>query len=196
MYVLSYPQNMFSVKQATQQEVKSYIILRGEKGNLYYLNMCMKGSVRKSTLKEWHRILGHVKKNDVSKLEKVVEDMKITEKKDFDCDSCTLGKQTVTRNRTADTRSKSPLEFAHSDLSGSVELPAREGFRYDINFVDDHTGSTFIYFLKFKSDARKALKKFLAYSGQFGTVKKLQSDNGSECLLTNTYRRNTNGEKD
>ena len=124
------------------------------------------------------------------------KDMKITEKKDFDCDSCTLGKQTVTHNRTADTRSNTPLEFVHSDLSGAVELPACEGFRYAINFVDDHTGSTFIYFLKFKSDARKALKKFLAYSGQFGTVKKLQSDNGSECLLTNTYRRNTNGEKD
>ena len=151
-------------------------------GNLYYLNMCKKGSVRKSTLKEWHRILGHVNKNDVLKLEKVVEDMKITEKKDFDCGSCTLGKQTVTRNRTADTRSNIPLEFVHSDLSGAVEPPAREGFRYAINFVDDHTGSTFMYFLKFKSDASKALKKFLADSAQYGTVKKLRADNGGEYI--------------
>ena len=108
--------------------------------------------------------------------------MKITEKKDFDCGSCTLGKQTVTRNRTADTRSNIPLEFVHSDLSGAVEPPAREGFRYAINFVDDHTGSTFIYFLKLKSDASKALKKFLADSAQYGTVKKLGADNAGEYV--------------
>ena len=48
--------------------------------------------------------------------------------------------------------------------------------------VDDHTGSTFMYFLKHKSDASKALKKFLADSAQYGTVKKLRADNAGEYV--------------
>ena len=121
-------------------------------------------------------------KNDVIKLEKVVEDMRITEKKDFNCSSCTLGKQIVTRSRQPDARSTIPLEFVHSDLSGEVDPPAREGFKYAMNFVDDYTGSVFMYFLKFKSDAINAFKKFLADSAQFGTVKKLRADNGGEFI--------------
>ena len=67
-------------------------------------------------------------------------------------------------------------------MYGAVEPPAREGFKYAMNFVDDYTGSVFMYFLKFKSDAINAFKKFLADSAQFGTVKKLRADNGGEFI--------------
>ena len=198
LYVPSYPQSLFSVKKATKQE-NATVVLRGEDGelitkngvnfpirsigNLYYFNMCTQSTrKRTATLRKWHEILGHVNKGDILKLESVVEDMKITDKKEFDCGPCALGKQVVTRNRKADSRSKIPLNFVHSDLSGAVEPIAREGFKYAMNFVDDYSGSTFMYFLKYKSDAAKALKKFLADSAQYGTIKKLRADNGGEYL--------------
>ena len=82
-------------------------------GRLYYLCKTSTDNVRSGSLEAWHKILGHCKKGDVENLEKVVRGMKITDKADFDCTSCVLGKQTVTRSRKPDVRATEPLEFVH-----------------------------------------------------------------------------------
>ena len=79
------------------------------------------------------------------KLEKVVEDMKITSKKDFSCNTCTLSKQVAHRSREPDERATKPLQFVHSDIAEPIEPIAKEGMRYVINFVDDFTGACFIF---------------------------------------------------
>ncbi|XP_068247792.1 uncharacterized protein [Palaemon carinicauda] len=45
---------------------------------------------------------------------------------------------------------------------------------------DDYSGSVFVYFLKQKSDALDATKKFLADTSSYGVVKRLRCDNGGE----------------
>ena len=127
-----------------------------------------------------HKIMGHCNKNDVLQLESVVDGMKIIEKQTFQCEPCILGKQIDTRSRKPDERAKAKMDFVHSDLAGPINPTAREGFKYAITFVDDFSGVTFVYFLKKKSDATKALEKFLAESAPFGTITKMRSDGGGE----------------
>ena len=110
------------------------------------------------SLEEWHKILGHVNEKDIIKLEGLIDDMTITSKKKFTCETCILSKQVVPHSRAPDERAKAPLEFVHTDIAGPIEPIAMENFRYAINFVDDYSGACFVYFLRQKSDAVKALK--------------------------------------
>ena len=214
LYIPSYPVDIFSVKAVTRNGgsvlLKSddglltkdgtNFPIRTQDGELYYLdlynsnavvndvvNSCKPSAIRTSSLEEWHRILGHVNKKDILKLEQVVEDMKITSKKDdFSCDTCTLSKQSVYRSRQPDERATAPLQFIHSDIAGPITPVAKDGLRYVINFVDDYTGASFVYFLKNKSDATKALEKFLCDVAPYGKVQyvitRLRSDNGGEYV--------------
>ena len=50
----------------------------------------------------------------------------------------------------------------HSDLAGPINPTAKDGFRFAMTFTDDYSGAIFVYFLKRKSDATKALIKFMA----------------------------------
>ena len=118
--------------------------------NNEFVNFCSANTIHSSSLEEWHRILGHANQHDILKLEKLVSDMKITSKEKFDCETCTLGKQVVCRNKSADERSNVPLEFVHSDLAGPISPTAKDNFRYVMNFVDDFTGVCFVYFLRQK----------------------------------------------
>ena len=194
LYVPSYSQNIMSVHAATQEGATvsfgpniAEMSNNGakfemeKKGRLYYLKKC--GEVGRS-LEEWHKILGHCNLQDVLKLESVVKGMSISNRKFSDCETCTLGKMIQYRNRAPDRRASSPLELVHSDLAGPVDPPARDGFRYAISFVDDYSGAIFVYFLRQKSDASRALAKFLADTSQYGSVKRLRSDNGGEFLST------------
>lgn len=63
----------------------------------------------------------------------------------------------------------------HTDLAGPIDPVAKDGFRYAIIFVNDYSGCTFTYYLKEKSDAPKAAKKFLANVNPYGKVKTLVS---------------------
>ena len=134
------------------------------------------------SVENWHRVLGHCNKNDVLQLESVVNGMKISDKKDFNCETCVMGKQVQVINRKADPRSKAPLEFIHTDLCGPITPVSTEGFRWVISFSCDFSGYVFTYFLKRKSDSVKALEKFLADSAPFGTVKRMRSDGGGEFI--------------
>lgn len=130
---------------------------------------------------EWHKIMGHCNFNDLRKLQGVyvVEGMKIVDDRRCDCAICTQGKMCQFRNRKPDERAKEPLEFVHCDLAGPISPVAKDGFRYALSFVDDHTGVNPVYFLKHKSDTVEATEKFLADAAPFGKIKRIRSDNGT-----------------
>ena len=90
------------------------------------------------SLKDWHKILGHCNLEDILALEKVVEGMKITDKKEFDCGVCVKGKMVQHRSRKPDKRATVPLQLVHCDLAGLIDPIAKEGFKYALAFVDDY----------------------------------------------------------
>ena len=123
--------------------------------------------------------------------------MKISDKTDFDCETCVLSKSTNTRNREPDIRATKPFELIHTDLAGPVDPVSKDGFRYAMIFVDDYSSCTFTYFIKEKSDAVKATEKFFADTRPYGKIKTLnfhteitpkgetetlRSDNGGEYI--------------
>ena len=173
LYIPSYKSDIFSVRAATEKGssvvfTPEYSRLTSkdgttfqfdEKEKLYFLNKVTTGNKKKNshTLQEWHNILGHCNVKDVLKLENVVNGMHISDKSEFDCETCILGKMTQYMNKTSDRKAEKSLELIHCDIAGPVTPIAKEGFRYAMNFIDDYSGATFVYFLKNKSDAVTAL---------------------------------------
>lgn len=134
-------------------------------------------------IQTWHRILGHCNFDDVAKLEKVVKGMMIKGKHDKsnqNCEICTQGKFTQSRNRQADAKATTVLELVHTDLCGPIEPADKDGYRYAIAFTDDYSGMIFPYFIKAKSDTTKATEKFIADVAPYGKIKCIRSDNGTE----------------
>jgi hypothetical protein len=199
LYVPSYKQDIFSVQAETSrgaavsfsQNHAALISPDGTKfkisknGMLYYLNSITSSSKprqqsKSRSLHEWHEILGHCNFNDVLALENVVDGMKISDKKEFDCGVCIMGKMTQPRNRKPDKRATKNLELIHCDLAGPIDPIAKEGFRYALAFVDDYSGIIMIYFIQHKSDTLRATEKFLADSSPYSKVKCICSDNRTE----------------
>ena len=168
-----------------------------QQSRLYYLYRNSINQIRDESLKMWHIILGHCNVDDVTELEHVVKGMHINNHETFDCETCTMAKQQNTRNHQTDTRATKPFELVHTDLAGPIDPVAMDGFRYAMIFTDDYSGCLFTYYLKEKSDAPKALEKFLAdivpygkvktlnfFEDVFpsGEVKRMRSDNGGEYI--------------
>ena len=104
--------------------------LKNHKKHKDKIKSCKSPNVRSASIEEWRKVLGHVNTKDIEQLEKVVEDMHISAKKEFVCETCPLSKQVVHRSRKPDERAKSPLEFVHSDIAGPINPVAKGGFRY------------------------------------------------------------------
>ena len=129
LYVPSFTQNIFSVQAATargadvkfgktsaQLQSHGTIFDIKKKGNLYFLNSSKDAKVSYYTLYEWRVILGHCNKADILNLEKHVDGMTVTDRSDFECEVCALGKMTDERSRKPDTSAKKPLDTIHVDL--------------------------------------------------------------------------------
>ena len=201
LYIPSYPQDIFSVQAATEKGARVAFHPDGaeliapdgtkfdieKRGRLYYLCSNVSSMKQSCNLQRWHEILGHCNTNDILKLENVVDGMKITDKNNFDCDTCILGKMTQFRNRGEDERASAPLELVHSDLAGPITPISLDGFKYAMSFIDDYSGVIFVYFLKKKSDSVAATERFLADIAPYGDVKRLRSDNGTE-YTSNEYQ--------
>lgn len=201
LYIPTFPQDIFSVKAATDKGAELHFkegnnwmgandgtrFNIGVYGKLYYLPTANDENVEKfkgcHDIQTWHRILGHCNFDDVSRLENVVEGMKIIgkgEKPTLNCEICTEGKFVNTRNRQADSKATEILELVHTDPCGPMEPTDRDGYKYTIAFTDDYSGMTWTYFLKAKSDTARATEKFLADTAPYGRVKTIRSDNGTE----------------
>ena len=198
LYIPSFSQDIFSVQSAVEKGASLNLSANvselrtpdgtrfncEKKGKLYYLNKMAQEKCVSRSLNEWHQVLGHCNERDIMSLEKVVSGMKIVNaRREAEvCETCTLGKMPQTVSRIPDKKATKPLEFVHTDLAGPVTPTAREGFRYAMSFVDDFSGSYFVYFLKNKSDAVKALERYLADTAPFGKVKRMRCDNAGEYM--------------
>lgn len=74
------------------------------------------------------------------------------------------------------------LGLIHADLCGPMHTESFSGNRYFLLFTDDYSRMSWVYFLKFKSEASENFKKFKALVGkQRGCgIKVLRTDRGGE----------------
>ena len=84
------------------------------------------------------------------------------------------------RNKTLDHKATKILALVHSDLTGPIQPLAKDGYICVINFIDDYSGLTMLYFLKYKSDTLLITKEYLADITLYGQVKCLLTDNRTE----------------
>ena len=195
LYIPSYNQNILSVHAATEKGARvnfspnsneliapDNVSFKIEKlGKLYFLyNVCYDVNCSKGSLYEWHKKLGHCNQKDVLKLENYVEGMKITDRKEFDCEVCAMGKMNNFRNHNSDERAKSKLDVVYCDLAGPIDPIAKGGYRYVVSFVDDYSSICSVYFIQHKSEVTSVTTRFLADCAPFGKVKVIRTDNGTE----------------
>ena len=194
LFIPSYSKDILSVQAATARGAKvsftkesAYLEAQdgtvfpiSKRGRLYYL--CAAINVKARPAEIWHQALGHLNEEDLRKLPAVSENMCITGKRDMQCETCIQGKMTKTFNRTPDEKAKKPLMKVHSDLAGPINTKSKNGYRYVMNFVDDFSGCSFVYFLKNKNDACLAIEKFIADVAPYGEIKCMRSDNGTEYV--------------
>lgn len=77
-----------------------------------------------------------------------------------------------------------PLQLIHGDLCGPLSSPSFFGFKYFLNFIDDISKCTWVYFLKLKS---RFSSLFLAYKALVEKKSRhqlqiLRTDNGGEYV--------------
>ena len=90
------------------------------------------------------------------------------------------GKISNERNMTLDNKATKFLPLVHRDSARLIQPLTKDGYKYVINFIDDDSGLTMLYFLKHKSNTLFATKKYLADIAPYGHVKYLWTDNGTE----------------
>lgn len=69
------------------------------------------------------------------------------------CEACVMGKMKKLPFSSGRSRATRPLEIVHSDVGGPVTPQSRDGFKYWITFIDDHTSHVWVYYMKKKSEA-------------------------------------------
>ena len=136
-----------------------------------------------SETKLWHSRLGHISQKGLEVLVKkgCIPREQITELK-F-CEDCVLGKTHRVSFGPAQHVTKNKLDYVHSDLWGSPNVPQSLGrCHYFISFTDDWSRKVWVYFLKTKDEA---FDKFVEWKTMVEVqaerkLKKLRTDNGLE----------------
>ena len=94
------------------------------------------------------------------------------------CDICIQVKMSNDRNTTLDYKATKIRALVHSDLAGPIQPLAKNGYKYVINFIDDYSGLTMLFF-------KTRVRHFACYDeisdiGPYSHVKCLWTDNGTE----------------
>ena len=142
-------------------------------------------TTRELDINIWHKRMGHLGEDNVRRLAKMVEGMKIKARTTVGvCEPCLEGKQTRQSSHRPATRAKESLELIHSDLCGPMDPTIYDETNYYVLFIDDFTRMTHIYPLKKKSSA-DMLEKFREYRSEVEkqtgkSIKRLRTDGGGE----------------
>ena len=147
----------------------------------------------------WHKRLGNPNSNVLHAL--LTSSLLVNKRSpslsavQFDCNSCEVGKSKILPFSTHTPNVVQPFDLIHSDVWGMVVVTSRANCKYFVNFIDDYSCFTWIYFLHSKDELFYILKLFHAHiQTQFSTnIKIFRSDNGGEymshlfqeCLHTN-----------
>lgn len=135
-----------------------------------------------------HCSLGHLNWNDVYKLARSGKlgedwtDIVSPTEMNILCEDCIRAKGHRLPSPTSSVRAIKPNEIVHIDLWGPAKVASLGGSRYFLTCYDDWSHRIQLYFLKDKSEALSAFKKYLALVENqcSSSVKRVRSDNGGE----------------
>jgi hypothetical protein len=134
----------------------------------------------------WHRRLGHVSMDLISKSSKncFVKGLpNLKFEKDKICDACQFGKQTKTSFKTKQFSSTTkPLQLLHMDLFGPSKTASLSGKHYAFVIVDDFSKFTWVLFLNLKNEVLKVFKNFCkkVQNEKQYSITTIRSDHGGE----------------
>ncbi|XP_062086297.1 uncharacterized mitochondrial protein AtMg00300-like [Humulus lupulus] len=102
----------------------------------------------------WHKRLGHMSHKGLLELGK----QGLLDSKDINdikfCDTCVIGKSHRLKSSNSIHRTKSILDYIHSDLWGSPQVLFSLGkAHYLLSIIDDYSRKVWVYFLKTKDEA-------------------------------------------
>jgi Reverse transcriptase (RNA-dependent DNA polymerase)/gag-polypeptide of LTR copia-type/Integrase core domain/GAG-pre-integrase domain/Retrotransposon gag protein len=129
----------------------------------------------------WHQRLGHTSFDCLNKISIV---SKLDNSIPLFCDVCHRSKQTRNIFPLSINKASSIFDLVHCDIWGGYNTTSNSGAHYFLTIVDDHSRATWVYLMKFKSDAYTYLVSFCAMvRTQFScNVKQIRTDNGTEFL--------------
>ena len=113
----------------------------------------------------------HAGTTRLRQLPKLVEDAPggLAHSPEQSCPHCTTANATHLPHGGSRYVASRPGLLVHGDTVGPF-LPSREGYRYALILVDDHTRFKFVYFLREKSDALKRMQRFAAEFNAHGST--------------------------
>lgn len=126
----------------------------------------------------WHARLGHPS-NLI--LKSLIPDLNVDNT--YSCEACIFGKQSRLPFAKSDYVCDDVFDLIHSDVWTSP-MYSHDNYKYFITFIDHKSRYTWVYLLKYKSDAFACFKRFTFFvANQFGkTIKILRTDNGGEYV--------------
>ncbi|KAJ9565708.1 hypothetical protein OSB04_001674 [Centaurea solstitialis] len=102
------------------------------------------------------------------------------------CESCQFSKhQRIHLSpRVCNKRASSPFELVHSDVWGPCPVTSKLGFKYFVTFVDDYSRTTWLYFMKNRSEV---FTHFCSLNAEIKTqfkvsIQTIRSDNAKKYL--------------
>ncbi|KAJ9544458.1 hypothetical protein OSB04_024165 [Centaurea solstitialis] len=100
------------------------------------------------------------------------------------CESCQFSKhqRIYLSPRVCNKRASSPFVLVHSDVWGPCPVTSKLGFKYFVTFVDDYSRTTWLYFMKNRSEV---FTHFCSLNAEIKTqfkvsIQTLRSDNAKE----------------
>ena len=142
-------------------------------------------TMSKNASQLWHLRYGHLHTAGLRLLnqKEMVNGLPRIEAVGAVCEGCMYGKQSKRSFPVGQSwRATEPLELVHADLCGPMRTESLGGSKYFLLFVDDYSRMSWVYFLKFKSEAFEQFVKFKAIvEKQKGSnLKTLRTDRGGE----------------
>lgn len=133
----------------------------------------------------WHRRFAHLGTEKIRTLHKVTtlsNLIKIPQDRTVPCEVCSLTKMRNRRGETAQ-RKVEVLQLVHVDTCGPFE-PARNGERYFLHILDNHSRMTWTYPIKTRDEAPLCLSKWKAEVERESDtkLKAVRSDNAPELV--------------
>ncbi|KAL2933741.1 Retrovirus-related Pol polyprotein from transposon TNT 1-94, partial [Bienertia sinuspersici] len=141
--------------------------------------MCNMSDLNKCIL--WHNRLGHAPMNKVLKTGcdafSCNGDMPV-------CLTCPLARFTKLPYSVSPRMAKHKFDMVHIDIWGPYRVSTMGNHRFFLTLVDDYSREVWVQLLKTKSEAFKAIKKFMNFiKNQFNaTIKSVRSDNALEFV--------------